>query len=207
MGLRRYVKQNFELIVSFVAMTMAAAAVVVAVYETNLMREHSRMEVRPSVWTMLHTGGEEERARFALLLSNRGIGPAAIQSFTVKYEGQAVTDWIHWVNLATEGKHSLFGSDDFVGRSFSSVPDGFVLQAGEELRPIEVYSSEEVMKALVDGVRKTSIKICYCSFYEECWVTQSLGAVPEPVEWCQMKPDEQLSWPPRKNSNSAQAKE
>lgn len=200
MGLRDYVKRRFELIISFVAVTMAAAAVVVALYETKLMREHSRMEVRPSVWAMLNTGREADHSKFALTLANRGIGPAEIQSFTVTYEGQVVTDWVHWVYLATEGKYSLFESAEFVGRSFSSVPRSFVLQAGEEIRPVELLASKEVTDSLRAGVRKTRFSLCYCSFYKECWITRSLGAAPEAVEWCETKPDDQLVWPPRQSS-------
>ena len=50
MSLASLAKKHFELIISFVAIAIAIATVVVAFYEASLMREQARLSVKPSVW-------------------------------------------------------------------------------------------------------------------------------------------------------------
>ena len=74
MSLASLAKKHFELIISFVAVAIAIATVVVAFYEASLMREQARLSVKPSVWleTNSRTSNQEDEngGEFEFIIDN-----------------------------------------------------------------------------------------------------------------------------------------
>jgi len=187
-------KVSMEFLMSSSAMIAAAAAVVVAVVQTNIMkeeaemeREHARLSVQPSIWFFrrFSTGDEPN---FAFLVQNKGLGPAIVEQFEIKVDGETVLHWNDVVEKVSEEKFHLKGESRVEGSSYSSIPTGHVVQAGEEIRPYRLIENGELVRLLANASGRIEISACACSVYKECWQTTGLGERPLPVKMCVYDP-------------------
>ena len=144
MSLANSAKIHFELIISFVAVAMAIAAVVVAFYETSLMREQARLSVKPSVWleTNSRTSNQDDEndGEFEFIINNRGLGPASLEYFTVQRESKYIRFWQEWL-----AQVPLEGDDEksISGISYASVPQEYVLPNGGELQVFSIRAPSD----------------------------------------------------------------
>lgn len=189
MSLASTVKKHFELIISFVAVAMAIAAVVVALYETRLMREQSRLSVKPSVWletnTQTDNQGDEKGGEFEFLISNRGLGPASLEYITVQKERADVRNWQEWMShvpLESTDEESI------TGVSYRLVPRKYVLPAGVELQVFSIRAPSDLIRRIDSASDQYELTICACSFYNECWISKGLNAVPQAINECTIDP-------------------
>ena len=193
MSLASSAKQHYELIISFVAVAMAIAAVVVAFYETSLMREQARLSVRPSVWMETNTRtsnqDDENGGEFEFAIKNRGLGPASLEYFSVQQEGTYIRTWQEWMS------HVPLDSADeksITGVSHRSVPQKYVLPEGDELQAFSIRAPSELIRKIDAASDEYEFTICVCSFYKECWISTGLDAVPQTVSECRIDPKNQF---------------
>jgi hypothetical protein len=189
MSLASSAKKNFELIISFVAVAMAIAAVVVAFYETSLMREQAMLSVKPSVWieTNSRTSNQEgeEGGEFEFVVNNRGLGPASLEFISVQHEGAYLNSWQEWLS------HVPLDSADeksITGVSYRSVPQKYVLPQGDELQAFSVRAPSELIRRINAASDQYEFTICACSFYKECWISKGQNAVPQTTNECSIDP-------------------
>jgi len=193
MSLASAAKKHFELIISFVAVAMAIAAVVVAFYETSLMREQARLGVKPSVWleTNSRTNNQEDEngGEFELIIDNRGLGPASLEYFTIQFEGKYIRFWQEWLSHVP-----LEGDDEksITGISYTSVPRKYVLPNGDELEVFSIRAPSDLIRRISSASERYEFTICACSFYNECWISQGLNAVPQAISECKVDPSTQF---------------
>jgi hypothetical protein len=193
MSLASLAKKHFELIISFVAIAIAIATVVVAFYETSLMREQARLSVRPSVWleTNSRTSNQEDEngGEFEFIIDNRGLGPASLRYFTIQFEGKYIRFWQEWLShvpLETDDEKSI------TGISTTSVPREYVLPNGSDLKVFSIRAPSDFIRRISAASEKYVFTICACSFYDECWVSQGLNSVPQGISECIVDPSNQF---------------
>ena len=193
MSLASSAKKHFELIISFVAVAMAIAAVVVAFYETSLMREQARLSVKSSVWleTNSRTSNQDEEndGEFEFIINNRGLGPASLEYFTVQRDGKYIRFWQEWLSHVP-----LEGDDEksITGISYASVPQEYVLPNGDELLVFSIRAPSDLIRRISSASDQYEFTICACSFYGECWISQGLNAVPQVINECTVDPNNQF---------------
>ena len=183
------VKQHFELIISFVAVVMAIAAVVVAFYETGLMREQARLSVKPSVWveTNSQTSNQDDEngGEFEFVVNNRGLGPASLEYISVRQNGTYLRNWqelLSHVPLDSADEKSI------TGVSYRSVPQKYVLPEGDELQAFSIRAPSDLIRRIDSAFDQYEFIICACSFYNECWVSKGLSGVPQTINECRIDP-------------------
>jgi hypothetical protein len=194
MSLASSAKKHFELIISFVAVAMAMAAVVVAFYETSIMREQARLSVRPSVWLETNSKtsnqkDDEVEGEFEFVIKNKGLGPATLEYFTVQQAAHYIRFWQEWLS------HVPLEADDEAkirGISYVSVPRGYVLSNGEELEVFSIRGPSDLIRRIGTASTQYKFALCACSFYNECWISQGLNTVPQAVDQCSGDPDNQF---------------
>ena len=107
-------KINTDSIIALAAMLTAVVAVVVAVVQTNIMREeatserdHARLSVLPAV-SILYSNGhnDDDLMFFELNVYNHGLGPAKIEDFSIYYKGEKVGNQRAWVQAVAGGCRS-----------------------------------------------------------------------------------------------------
>jgi hypothetical protein len=193
MSFASWVKKHFELIISFVALTMAIAAVVVAFYETSLMREQARLSVKPSVWLETNSStsnkDDENGGEFEFKINNRGLGPASLEYFTVQRNGMYIRFWQEWLSQVP-----LEGDDEksIIGISYMDVPQQYVLPNGNELSVFSIRAPSDLIRRISSASEQYKFTICACSFYNECWISQGLNVVPQVVDECKIDPNNQF---------------
>ena len=113
-----------------------------------------------------------------LLMYNGGIGPAKVETFE-----------LFWKDEPKRNPHDLLRSccaqpgqtpgAAAVDPSFDAVSGGTSSTAGQVLRPGQMLSflffdrtekNGPVLDALRSGLSNISIRYCYCSAFDECWV-------------------------------------
>ncbi|MEM7574700.1 MAG: hypothetical protein AAF433_17475 [Bacteroidota bacterium] len=150
---------NFQNWGTIVALIISVLALVVSVYETNLMAEQQRA----TVWPYLYIIKNFKEDRFQLQLENNGTGPAIIESVEVSYHGQLVEDYFELLELFQPG-HQVDSST----LRFSRLSEQ-VIRSGASRSIFEAYWSEEFIEML-EQFNEVDIKINYCSVLNECWV-------------------------------------
>ena len=157
-----------EMITAVSAVFIGVCALVVALYEASLIREHQRA----AVWPNVELGYSYNQDGLALLIANTGIGPARIRSLVVEVDGQPINHWGEmFERLELPAENYLVSH---VSRR--------VLPANAELAMIEIAPSRAIDE-IYRRVTSFSILACYCSVYDECWQT-GLGRLSEPVQSC-----------------------
>jgi hypothetical protein len=119
---------------------------------------------------------------FRFTVANSGIGPAKIRSVRIAVDGKPQGRW-------AEVFQSLIGSSDV--RFGSSTLGGRVIRAGEIVNVVTLIGEpaqrlEESLANSADRSGRIGMRICYCSVFDQCWMTKDDGKLSEPesVEEC-----------------------
>jgi len=187
-----------DTLLSLSAMLAALAAVVVAVMQTQIMREeaelereHSRLSVMPSIMLLYSNGTSEGGTRFfSLNIQNLGLGPAVIEDFSITYKGERMRDHRSWVHAVAEDakEKGLLSSDYGIQNSFAG--SGRVVPVEKTLNPIRV-DHDQLAVLLQEASAETEFSLCVCSFYGDCQRVDGLAARPVSVKTCKREDDEQ----------------
>ena len=166
-------------VLSIAAIVAAIAAVVVAVYEARISREHQRLSVWPYV-SQFNTYPPGEP--YARRVGNVGIGPALVRSVQMQVDGRSVRRW-------NEAVHALTGESapDLI---YSSVGRGTVILPGAVVDVLKLPPGERATRFWSEvQTERFSLRVCYCSLYQECWLSDSREEEPQRVDVCPTDPE------------------
>jgi len=165
-------------IMSVSAIVAAIAAVLVAAYEARINREYQRI----SVWPRLQQANSYVPGEAYLrTVSNVGVGPALIRSVEVSVDGKVCRNWRD-VTLAMIGKPM----PELVYSSFHA---GAVLLPDKPITVLKLPPGEDAQKFSVEAEgRRLSIRVCYSSLFDECWLSDSFEDHPKTVGECRSDP-------------------
>ncbi len=154
---------------SALAILISTMALVVSIYEANLLKEQQRSMVWPyvSITMQYHSEG------FRVQAENDGIGPALIHSIELRHRGQPLTSWFDVLDHLQPG-HQI-GYDIMQSNTLS----GTVLKAGE-VKTLMGLPWREDIRPLAEQVNQLDYRICYCSVLDDCWVLSSEDEMPRP---------------------------
>jgi hypothetical protein len=138
---------------TIIAALIGLLALVVSAYTAWLQRQ----QVRAQVWPYIESGWSQS-GRF-VLLANKGVGPARVETLKVFVDGVPHRDW-----------NAVFKALDV---TFDVAPPwstshGIVLSAGSHIQQLSFKSDADFQK--FDPLyRRIDIAACYCSSLGECW--------------------------------------
>jgi hypothetical protein len=169
----------------------------VALYATLNESDAVRKQLDASVWPNVETGSElwtkEAVARreefhgtegplFRFTALNSGIGPARIASVQITVDGKPQQRWAQVIEALTGLSQTTFGSNTLGGR---------VIRAGETIYPMTLMGEPaqlflDKLSGPSDPNHRIVTQICYCSVFDQCWITSSdsVRSGPEHVEKC-----------------------
>lgn len=168
--------------------TLAVSAVFISLVSLFLAIQHGRvMErmVEASTWAFVTADFSNADAvtyqpHTRLVITNKGVGPAKIESLELFYNGapitgpRALSDAILKPGETTTRAHAFVTSD----------VRGIVLSAKEELNfldfRVDRYTPDEY-KALAAAMPKVGFKVCYCSVLDECSTVDTREHARHPV--------------------------
>jgi len=154
---------------SALAILISTLALVVSIYEANLLKEQQRSMVWPYVNITMQYNSEG----FRVQAENDGIGPALIHSIEIRHQELALTSWFDVLDRLQPG-HQI-GYDIMQ----SNTLNGTVLKAGE-VKTLMGLPWREDTRPLAEQINQLQYRICYCSVLDDCWVLSSEDPTPRP---------------------------
>jgi hypothetical protein len=164
-------------IMAICAIIVAAASLTVAVYEARTNREYQKL----SVWPYLRQSNAMVPGEsYMRNISNLGVGPALIKSVRVSVDGRPQRDWAE-VSRALTGR----AIPELVYSSFHS---GSVLLPDKTSTVLTIPPGDTALKFWEQAqTERLSIRVCYCSLYDDCWLSDSGAEQPAPVPTCRLE--------------------
>jgi len=154
--------QSPEMIVAFSALFISLVTAFIGIYSAFIDRAYARA----SVWPRLEIFRSYSDSNFSYGVANRGTGPALIQYAKVQYNLNYIEYWSDIAKLPNYTQSHLGNR---------------ILPPQNTIKPIS-YKGEE-SKAFLDMDKTLQIEVCYCSIYDECWVTNKSNN-PQAIKNC-----------------------
>jgi hypothetical protein len=151
-------------------------------YATFVQADATRKIQRSETWPFVSYGTgnatTDGKPEITLSLTNNGVGPAKLVAMEFIYRGR------HMPNPREYLRQCCAGESKF---TFMSEPVTGVLRPGQQrnfIRLGRTDSNAELWEKLNTERWKVVVRSCYCSIFEDCWVTDSTKANPESVKSC-----------------------
>lgn len=172
-----------ERVVSIAAVAVAIAALVVSVYTAFLEREHQRLSVKPRMQISFYYND----VGAGWTLSNLGIGPAHVVWSEALVDGVAQP---HWPGVTAAMRIKSNAAFEF------TVPNPGSFQSAGATAPLMFARDPVLRQELIDGRARLNFRICFCSLYDECWLTESKEHGADEVRSCEPQPSIPFGSPP-----------
>ena len=153
-------RKDWDRVTAIAAMAIGVVAVAVAAYTAIVQRE----QVRAQVWTRLFFGDSDVDR--TVMVMNKGVGPARIESLRVYVDGKAQPDWAH--------VYAALGLPDN-GHRIQSTINGSVVAANERVDFLH-FSDADDWNAFRSKAGRVQLRACYCSVLDECMVFDERNA-------------------------------
>lgn len=161
--------KNPEMIIAGSALIVSLITAFASIYSAFIDRAYARSSVWPRL--EIHRSYDGSGAYFSYGVNNKGTGPAVIKYAKLSYNDKVLKSWPEYLQMR---------SGRAVGHTQSHIGSK-VLSAGESIKPLETRDKEvATLLADEDGLQ---IELCYCSIYDECWLTDRTNT-PTPVAQC-----------------------
>jgi hypothetical protein len=186
------------------AFAVSIISLIVAIHHGRTMQEMAAANARmvaANSWPFVQYGtgnlSEQGLPEISLGLSNQGVGPARIERLELRYRDKpmaSTSELLAACCFKQEGDAaSVLSRDeaDLASGIVTSPADGRILGAHQEVTLLRLQRTK-ANQAVWDRLNKERFQIqprvCFCSVFDECWITASRYTkptrVPEcPVDW------------------------
>jgi hypothetical protein len=179
-----------DLAVPLSALAVSVISLVVAIHHGHTMQEMAQANARlvqANSWPLLQfvtsNASDSGQREITLKIENAGVGPAKIISLEIFHADRRIRsprDLISMLDPSLEKPLLSFGV---------TLPT--VLRAGDSTLIVGVKrEGQEVLWDKLNTTRfELSFRACYCSVFDECWVSDLSTVSPQRVEHCAATPD------------------
>ncbi len=143
--------------VTVAAIFISFCALTVSIYQSVILYNQQYA----AVWPYLSPQVSYTESSFGFAIQNKGTGPAIIKELHLTLDGNPVTDYQSFTT-------GLLQTDQFYSVSFNT-PDNTVIATGEKMQIIRVSLPDSMRISLTNFVQRTTVQICYCSIFGDCW--------------------------------------
>lgn len=137
--------------------------------------------VMPFVTFGTSNGDEEGNQDISLSLTNNGVGPAILGPIEIRYEGKPIS-------TPVELLRSCCAKTEARALRFSTSPStGIAVRPGETIEFVSfprTPATEKVWQIFNKERWKLQVRACYCSIFNDCWITEGMQGLPKPVNKC-----------------------
>jgi hypothetical protein len=167
-----------DISVAVCALIVSVTSLCVAIVHGHTMERMADANARlvaANSWPMLQRYysdlGEHGERVFSINVANSGVGPAKVETVEVLWKGTPVRTYKELLEQCCGAVASGAAADPLQDMETSSL-QGMVLRAGENRRILSLPRSgpgEAVTQAFGDAQRDITMRVCYCSVFDECW--------------------------------------
>ncbi len=162
-------------LVSFAALVLSVLALMVSVLEVSAIREDQRVQV----WPYMTVASSFGPNGYSLEAINKGIGPARVRTMEVLFDGKPVDD-IDKLIVDTVGEDDAFSYDLYRTSNIAQS----VMSADERATLFAVPWEDRTRRLSSVWHGRLSVRVCYCSVYDDCWMAELDDGEPESIETC-----------------------
>ena len=156
-------------------MLVALCALMLSIFQGYATRKHARLSVRPLVTI---SGAVNEHGS-GWKLGNTGLGPGLVRWFEVTVDGKPVHNWLEFGQAV--GLPEGFQFRYWVPSRATTIPP----QEPKEFFWVQPGPADQALRSTQ---AKVTMRMCYCSLYEECWLATGGPNVP-PYQPCPDPPE------------------
>jgi hypothetical protein len=158
-----------QTLIALSAVVIGVSGLFISLYEASLIRQ----EQRAAVWPRVGIGFAVNDSAVTVVAENAGVGPARVQSAQLRYNDSTLVNWMDLVKRTTTDPVS-------VNRRINLL-NGRVLSPGTRVDIVhfsfrEEKHASELARSVLSG--STDVRACYCSVYDDCWVTSLQDRIP-----------------------------
>jgi hypothetical protein len=181
-----------EIVLSVFAIVIAGISLWIAIDTENTNRQLVSEAAWPILQTYHSAHGPDGQPALSLNIVNAGVGPAKIETLEVFWNGQAYRGAQDLLKACCgfSGLGGLTQSGGPVEGPYdlsTSQAAGRVLRAGDFTQMV-IYaltaSNEAVYKRFGAARDKITYRVCYCSVFNECWLSDGRNLNPPRVKMC-----------------------
>jgi hypothetical protein len=167
-------KQTPDRWISLSAAAIALCALLFSFYQGYLVRDHNRKSVRP----LIVIGGLHDEKGSGFRIGNEGLGPGIIQWFEVTVNGKPVKNWMEF--------YEAVGLPGTFSARYLNPTQATVIRPGrsEDLFWVSPGPADNTLRTTKAVI---TMRLCYCSIYDECWLASG-GLHTPPYQTCPVKP-------------------
>ena len=181
-----------EILITLPTLVISIALAYFSFVQADASRKMQRTETWPYVSYETGNSSNDGKAELSFTLSNDGVGPARVEEMELVYDGKPMRGPLQFLShccrsaLMAMTPPLSFATDQVEG----------VLRAGQERR-FFVLTKTDKNAALWDRLNeerwKVVVRTCYCSIFDDCWVSDSHKAQPQelktcPADWTKFEP-------------------
>jgi hypothetical protein len=166
-------KRDPEFWIAIGALIISGLAMLSSLMQVSVQRNQERAMVWPHVSARPSFSAEG----YQFTARNKGLGPALVRDVAILVDGKRVPGWIEALDVLLGPGHG-YGWERI---SANDLQDS-VLGADESSRLFAIAWDDRLRRAF-PGDSRIEVRICYCSFLEECWISRA-GLDHERVDRC-----------------------
>lgn len=168
-------------IIGLPALIASLALAYFAFVQADATRKMQTGGAMPFVTFGTSNADDDGKANISLSLTNDGVGPAILGPIEMRYNGKAIAN-------PTELFAACCGDLKGTSLSYSTSPStGVAIRPGETQNLINLPrtpANEAIWQAFNKERWKLKVRSCYCSIFNDCWITEGMQGLPEPVKQC-----------------------
>jgi hypothetical protein len=155
---------EWQIVAGISTLIIALCALCVSIWQVRQGIKHNRLQVRPHLDTWTETN--PQAGHYAVMLMNNGLGPAIIENFSIRIDGNDIT------GIGSEpiekGLKILFPDKTYTSHQ-SFVARGYCMAEKEKCQLVIIQFQTPLPSAeyVTHAFNRSEVKIVYKSLYEE----------------------------------------
>jgi len=170
-------------------LVLALSAIFISLVSLFIAIEHGRTErdlVAANSWPYLQLESDVgDKNGIEFWVENAGVGPAKLEQFELSYDGRKMRSMLDLLRQCCGWPAPNPAAPDF------RLPQGYasgdinktVLRPGQRIQLLKV-SASAVADQLKHKLGIITFRACYCSVFDECWVSNLVDLHPRHVSAC-----------------------
>ena len=184
-----------ELAVAIAALVTSVTSIWLSLSQGDEMARLVQAQSWPYLEYVSSNTGDNGAPVIDLMVRNAGVGPAKVESFSISYDGKPVKGWAQLIAACClppdmpRGKIDLPALTD--NRMISGKLISRVLRASDTLALLHLPKTDTnkpLWSRLDDARFKLELSICYCSVFDECWISDLRSTAQRAVKACPVDP-------------------
>ncbi len=156
---------DWQIIIGISSVVIAICAIVVSIWHGVQTRKHNKLSCKPHLTTWVHRG--VDKSYYSVDLINNGLGPALIENFTVKVDGEVIPgEREEPIEKALE---LLFPGLNYHKLYKAFLAKGYSMAAKDKRTIVAIQFSSPLPdpEFVENALNRGDIEVAYKSFYEE----------------------------------------